>query len=835
MRLVSVLTAASLSLVACNADSQSGAEPVIPSAQAALQSERPSKFLRSANRVPSEYIVVLQPDAYRDAREVAHELAKSYRGQVGRVYRHALRGFSARMSEADAKALAADPRVQYVEENGVVQAVGVQTGATWGLDRIDQVSLPLDSTYTYNTAGAGVNAYIIDTGIRITHSDFGGRAAHGFNAIADTNGSNDCNGHGTHVAGTVGGATWGVAKAVNLFAVRVLDCGGSGTYEGVIAGVDWVTQNHVKPAVANMSLGGGASQAVDDAVTASIASGVVYALAAGNDSGDACTKSPARTPNALTVGSTTNTDARSSFSNFGTCVDIFAPGSNITSAWYTGDTATNTISGTSMASPHVAGAAALYLGTNPTASPEQVGSVLTNLALQGKVTSPGTGSPNLLLYTASLGNGSGDNTAPTAALTSPAEGTTVVGSVTLTASASDNVGVTRVSFFVNGAFVGSDTTEPYEYTWDSTKGGNGGQTLAAKAYDAGGNVGSSATVSVTVNNPGMASYDAVRKAPACANVGAYCDTGVLVDGRGTMGPEKNAPNTLNSSCADGNSGTYHSDESLDRLRVSTLDGSPMAPGKTVKIEATVWAWSTGSSDSLDLYYTSNAANPTWTFLTTLKPSAGGAQVLSATYTLPAGAVQAVRGGFRYSSTAGSCTTGSYDDRDDLVFAVGSNGTPQPPSAAFTSSCSALSCGFTDTSTDPDGDLASWTWSFGDGTGSTTRSPSYTYAAAGTYTVSLTVTDSLGQTSTTQRTVTVTAPSAISLSSRGYKSKGLRYVDLTWSGAAGTNVDVFRNGTRVVTTANDGAHTDSPSVAGTFTYRVCEAGTTNCSNDSSVTF
>jgi PKD repeat protein len=318
-------------------------------------------------------------------------------------------------------------------------------------------------------------------------------------------------------------------------------------------------------------------------------------------------------------------------------------------------------------------------------------------------------------------------------------------------------------------------------------------------------------------------------------VGAYCDTGVLVDGRGTMGPEKNAPNTLNSSCADGNSGTYHSDESLDRLRVSTLDGSPMAPGKTVKIEATVWAWSSGTSDSLDLYYTGDAANPTWTFLTTLKPAAGGAQVLSATYTLPAGGMQAVRGGFRYSSTAGSCTTGSYDDRDDLVFAVGSSGPPEPPSASFTSSCSALTCGFTDTSTDPNGDVASWSWNFGDGTTSTTRSPSHAYAAAGTYTVTLTVTDSVGQTSTAQRTVTVTAPAPISLSTRGYKSKGLRYVDLTWSGATGTNVDVFRNGTLLVTTANDGAHTDSPSAAGTFTYRVCAAGTTTCSSDSSVVF
>jgi len=759
-----LMAAASFSLAACSAD-PSAPQGETPSATPTvmLETALSGKFRHSANKVDGEYIVALQPDAYRDAREVAHELARTHKGQVARVYRHALRGFMVRMSETDAKALAADPRVKYVEENAQVHLTGVQTGATWGLDRVDQVDLPLDQTYTYNTAGAGVNAYIIDTGIRVTHADFGGRAFHGFNAIADANGSNDCNGHGTHVAGTVGGSSWGVAKAVNLYAVRVLDCGGSGTYDGVIAGVDWVTQNHMKPAVANMSLGGGASQAVDDAVTNSIAAGVVYALAAGNDSGDACTKSPARTPNALTVGATTNTDARASYSNYGTCVDIFAPGTNITSAWYTGDTATNTISGTSMASPHVAGAAALYLSTNPTATPDQVGSVLTNLALVGKVTSPGTGSPNLLLYTASIGNGSGDNTAPVAALTAPAAGSTVVGSVTVTADATDDVGVTRVSFFANGALLGTDTTAPYSVTWDTTQGGNGAQSLVAKAYDGGGNVGTSSTVSVTVNNPGIASYDAALKAPKCATLGAYCDTGTLVVGRGTMGPETNAPNTIASSCADGNSGSFHGDESLDRLRVTSVDGTDFAVGKTVKVEATVWAWSSGTSDRLDLYYAADANNPSWTYLTTLAPSAGGAQVLSTTFTLPAGgSLQAVRGNFRYNGTVGSCSTGGYDDRDDLVFAVSGGGdTPPPPPPP--------------------------------------------------------------------------PPGAISLTATGYKQKGTRYVDLAWSGASGTSVDVFRNGTRLTTTANDGAHTDSPSAAGTFTYRVCNAGTTTCSADRSVTF
>jgi subtilisin family serine protease/PKD repeat protein len=804
------------------------------SREAAIKESLATKFRLSAAPIPGEYIVVLKPGESISPQS-AEDLARTYRGQAGRVFRHALKGFVAHMREDDAKALAADPAVEYVEQNGRVSLEGVQTGATWGLDRLDQVDLPLDQTYTYNTAGSGVNAYIIDTGIRISHSDFAGRAFRGYDAVTAGGTAEDCNGHGTHVAGTVGGSTWGVAKAVNLHAVRVLDCGGSGTYAGVIAGVDWVTANHVKPAVANMSLGGSASQSVDDAVTNSIAAGVVYAIAAGNDSGDACTKSPARTPNAITVGSTTNTDARSSFSNFGTCLDIFAPGSNITSAWYTGDTATNTISGTSMAAPHVAGAAALYLGTNPTATPEQVTSVLTNLALQGKVTSAGTGSPNLLLYTATIGNGSGDTTAPTAALTAPAAGTTVMGSVTVTADASDNVGVTRVSFFANGALIGTDTTAPYSATWDTTLGGNGSSSLTAKAYDAGGNVGTSAAVSVTVNNPGVASYDAALKAPRCTEPGAYCDTGNLVKGRGTVGPEQNASNTINNSCADGNSGTYQGDESLERIRISSVDGSPLAAGKQVRVDVTVWAWSTGSSDSLDLYYTANANNPSWTFLGTFKPAAGGAQVLSTTYTLPAGTLQAVRGAFRYGGTAASsCTTGSYDDRDDLVFPVDNNG-QLPPTASFTSSCSGLSCSFMDTSTDSDGTIASWSWSFGDGTSSTAQNPSKTYSAAGSYNVSLTVTDSQGLSSTRTQTVTVSAPVSISLTATKRISGKKRYTDLAWSGASGANVDVFRNGTLITTTANDGAHTDSPSAAGTYTYRVCNAGTSTCSNDATVTF
>nr|5WSL_A Chain A, keratinase [Meiothermus taiwanensis WR-220]5WSL_B Chain B, keratinase [Meiothermus taiwanensis WR-220]5WSL_C Chain C, keratinase [Meiothermus taiwanensis WR-220] len=273
-----------------------------------------------------------------------------------------------------------------------------QTGATWGLDRIDQRTLPLSGTFTYSNTGSGVNAYIIDTGIRVSHSEFGGRATAVFDAIGDGQNGNDCNGHGTHVAGTVGGTVYGVAKSVRLYAVRVLNCSGSGSNSGVIAGVDWVRQNARRPAVANMSLGGGASSALDTAVNNAINAGITFALAAGNSNRDACQFSPARVTAGITVGATTSTDARASYSNYGSCLDLFAPGSSITSAWISSDTSTNTISGTSMATPHVAGVAALYLQSNPSASPATVRNAIVGNATSGVVSNAGRRSPNLLLY-----------------------------------------------------------------------------------------------------------------------------------------------------------------------------------------------------------------------------------------------------------------------------------------------------------------------------------------------------------------------------------------------------------------------------------------------------
>lgn len=366
-----------------------------------------SELRRVEGAIEGKYIVVLKEDSLRpDAQgmrnaveNAAVDLSARFDLNVERVYGHALAGFAVGASEKDIARLLHDPRVEYVEEDGMMYPIATQSNATWGLDRVDQRDLPLNGTYIYTPTASNVRAYVIDTGILASHTDFGGRVLAGATAISDGRGASDCNGHGTHVAGTIGGATWGVAKAIKLVPVRVFGCTGGAANSTIISGIDWVAANAVKPAVANMSLGGSASSTIDSATNNLINSGVTVIVAAGNDNQNACNFSPARVANAMTVGSTTSSDARSSFSNYGSCVNIFAPGSSIKSAWWSSNSATNTISGTSMASPHVAGGAALYLSGNTGASPSTVRNAMYNKASLNKLSSIGSGSPNRLLYT----------------------------------------------------------------------------------------------------------------------------------------------------------------------------------------------------------------------------------------------------------------------------------------------------------------------------------------------------------------------------------------------------------------------------------------------------
>lgn len=358
------------------------------------------------NPIEGRYIVVFDEGALADGDtlrsleidELARSVTRSSGATLLATYRHALGGFAMQADDAALALVLADPRVAYIEEDGAISLANtIQTQPTWGLDRIDQRALPLNAAYGYGTTAAGVHVYVVDSGILGAHTEFLRRIGNGFTVFNDGRGTEDCEGHGTHVAGTVGGSTWGVAKGVTLHPVKVLDCNGWGTYSGIIAGLDWVRANHVKPAVVNLSVGGLSSDALDAAVANLVAAGLTAVAAAGNRDDDACRYSPGRVAGAITVGATQTNDARATFSNHGACLDLFAPGMGITSAYWISPTATRALNGTSMAAPHVSGVAALYLAANPAASPAAVeAAILANATVD--VVADAKGSPNRLLY-----------------------------------------------------------------------------------------------------------------------------------------------------------------------------------------------------------------------------------------------------------------------------------------------------------------------------------------------------------------------------------------------------------------------------------------------------
>lgn len=481
-------------------------------------------YATAKDPIPNRYIVILkgnEPAANpmglslpaTEGKE--REISARYGGSVTGVWSSVVRGFATSLTADKARELAADPEVALVEEDSRIDLFATQASAPWHLDRIDQASLPLNQLYNFGSTGRNVNAYIIDTGIRPDHVEFAGnRVKPGFSVINDGQGANDCHGHGTHVAGIVGGATYGVAKEISLHPVRVFTCGGSGSSSGVLTALDWVSRNHVKPAVVNMSLGGAGtalSTAVNNLV---LQKGVTVVVAAGNANADACYTSPANAPAAITVAASSATDARASFSNWGTCVDIFAPGLLVTSAGHRSSSASAVMSGTSMAAPVVAGAIGRLL-SNGTLTPDEVWTQLRNTATMNRV-SNASGAPNRLVYVA--GDGAPppppDTTPPTVSLVSPLDGQTLGSSVTLAATAQDNVGVARVEFYASSSrpvtndtdnLLGSSTNPVnasgrYEVNWNTQSLANGTYVLWAKATDTNQNASVSPIANVTVFN-----------------------------------------------------------------------------------------------------------------------------------------------------------------------------------------------------------------------------------------------------------------------------------------------------------------------------------------------
>ena len=437
---------------------------------------------------------------------IARAMVDKHKGKALHFYKKALKGFAAQLSTAEARALSNDPRVAFVEEDAPVSVSALQNDPDWGLDRLDQRQLPVNGAYQYESTGRGVHLYIIDSGIRTSHAEFApqGRATLDYSGYETPPGVGDCHGHGTSVASLAAGRTAGVAKDAFVHSVRVLGCDGAGYWSDAIKGIDWVTVNHKKPAVANMSIGGAPSEGLRRAVQGALDAGVTFVAAAGNNSADACGFAPGSLTSALIVGNSDQQDHREYTSNFGACLDLWAPGTWIRTAGHDGDGEYRYATGTSLSSPFVSGAAALYLERTSAAPPTEVTEAILNTASRGVLSNIGAGSPNAVLYTAPLG----DRTPPSVTLSAPANGASVTGTVDVAAQASDNVAVSSVEFFYGNTLIATDSTAPYAVRWVTDTLAAGSYTLTAVAVDAGGNVNTSAARTVTVKHHSSATRDA---------------------------------------------------------------------------------------------------------------------------------------------------------------------------------------------------------------------------------------------------------------------------------------------------------------------------------------